>query len=268
MNVGGSKMKKWVGVSLLCMALAVAGCGGQTGSKEADKLASQKITVSAAASLQNALNEVKANYISARHLKEDQIAINYGASGALQQQIEQGAPASLFISASEKNMDNLAKKNLVEGIKPFTTNSLVLITPAGKDKLTIDQLTANIRLAIGEPKSVPAGMYAKQVLDKKNIWSKVEANIVYAKDVRAVLAYISQGAADAGFVYKTDAMEGKDKVIIVDTAAADTHDAIIYPIGIVSKNKNELTTDFYNYLLTDDAQKVLEKYGFTANKVK
>ena len=243
--------------------LAVAGCGSnaQTGSGTTiDK--SQKITVSAAASLQAAMTELKTNFIKSRNLDESQIAINFGGSGTLRQQIESGAPASIFVSADEKNMKMLQDKNLVDHVKPFTANSLVLIMQKDKTPVKIDQLGTVNRLAIGTVGTVPAGKYAKESLTYLKLWDQVESHIVYAKDVKAVAAYVAEGSADAGFVYKTDALDLKDKVQIVDTAPASSHTPIQYPIGIVTKYDSPLAKEFYDYLTSPEAQTVLEKYGF------
>lgn len=245
--------------------VAAAGCGQSADKKDAgaaDK--SQTITVSAAASMQAAMNELKDNYVKAHHLDASQIAINYGGSGTLRQQIEQGAPSSIFVSADEKNMKMLQDKQLVSNVKPLTANSLVLIVPKGKPAIKINQLANVNRLAIGTVETVPAGRYAQQTLTKLGMWDLLQSKIVYAKDVKAVAAYIAAGSADAGFVYKSDAMDMKDKVDITDTAPADSHSPIIYPIAMVTKNENQLTKEFYAYLTSPEAQQILQKYGFTS----
>lgn len=258
------RYKKLLLVALSAMALVVAGCGGTQSDKKDDQATkSQTITVSAAASLQAAANELKDNFVKSRHLDPTQITLNFGGSGTLRQQIETGAPASIFISADEKNMHQLQEKNLVNKVKPLVANSLVLIVPKDKPKVTIDQLPTVNRLAIGTVETVPAGKYAKQTLEKLNLWNQVESKIVYAKDVKAVGAYVAEGSADAGFVYKTDAIDLKDRVDIAATAPNDSHDPIRYPIGIVTKYDNELAQQFYEYLTSKEAQQILQKYGFT-----
>lgn len=259
------RYKKLLLVALSAMALVVAGCGGTQSDKKDDQATkSQTITVSAAASLQAAANELKDNFVKSRHLDPTQITLNFGGSGTLRQQIETGAPASIFISADEKNMNQLKEKNLVTKVKPLVENSLVLIVPKGKEKITIDQLPSVNRLAIGTVETVPAGKYAKQTLTKLNLWDQVESKIVYAKDVKAVGAYVAEGSADAGFVYKTDAMDLKDRVEVAAVAPNDSHDPIRYPIGIVTKYDNELAQQFYEYLTSNEAQQILQKYGFTS----
>lgn len=255
--------KKWLGVALSTLLLVTAGCGQSDDTKKAD-VSKETITVSAAASMQVAMNELKDDYVKAHHLDASQIAINYGGSGTLRQQIEQGAPTSIFISANESNMKLLQDKNLVEKVKPLTANSLVLIVPKGKQAYKISDLGNVNRLAIGTVETVPAGKYAEESLKKLGLWEQVQPKLVYAKDVKAVTAYIAEATADAGFVYKTDAMASKDRVVITDTAPADSHKPIIYPIALVTKNENQLAKDFYAYLTSAEAQQILQKYGFTS----
>jgi molybdate transport system substrate-binding protein len=120
------------------------------------------------------------------------------------------------------------------------------------------------KISIGTPETVPAGQYAKESLEKMDIWKDVESKVVYAKDVRQVLSYVETGNIEAGIVYKTDALVS-DKVEIVATAEPATHTPIIYPVGIIKDSKQyEAAKEFYKYLQSDDALKVFEEYGFTA----
>ena len=251
-------------MSVFMLALLV-GCGSDT-NKAADSAkpsTSEKITVQAAASLKGALTELAESYKKSHNLADDQIAINFAGSGTLRQQIEQGAPASLFISADEKNMKMLQDKDLVTDVKPFVTNELVLVVPKGQPKVELNQIASVKRIVLGNPETVPAGNYGKQVL---GVWEQVEPNVVYAKDVKAVTASISQGAGDAGFIYKTDAIAAGDAVQISAVTPADSHDPVIYPIGIIKKYDNALAKDFYQYVMSPEGQKVLEKYGFSPSK--
>ncbi len=221
----------------ICMLAFVVGCGNDA-SKTTDSAkpsTSEKITIQAAASLKG-------------------------------EQIEQGAPASLFISADEKNMKMLQDKDLVTNVKPFVTNELVLVVPKGQPKIELDQIASVKRIVLGNPDTVPAGNYGKQVLTKLGVWDQVEPNVVYAKDVKAVTASISQAAGDAGFIYKTDAIAAGDAVEIAAVTPADSHDPVIYPIGIIKKYDNALAQDFYTYVMSPEGQKVLEKYGFSTSK--
>ena len=250
-------------MSVFMLAFLV-GCGNDS-SKQAESAkpsTSEKITVQAAASLKGALTELAESYKKSHNLADDQIAINFAGSGTLRQQIEQGAPASLFISADEKNMKMLQDKELVTDVKPFVTNELVLVVP----KIELNQIASVKRIVLGNPETVPAGNYGKQVLTKLGVWEQVEPNVVYAKDVKAVTASISQGAGDAGFIYKTDAIAAGDAVQISAVTPADSHDPVIYPIGIIKKYDNALAKDFYQYVMSPEGQKALEKYGFSPSK--
>ncbi|SNV57927.1 molybdate ABC transporter substrate-binding protein [Veillonella rodentium] len=262
-------MKKILALLMsICMIAFLAGCGNDNG-KTADSekpSTSEKITVQAAASLKGALTELADTYKKDRHLADDQIAVNFAGSGTLRQQIEQGAPASLFISADEKNMKMLQEKDLVTDVKPFVTNELVLVVPKGQPQISLDQITTVKRIVLGTPETVPAGNYGKQVLTKMGVWEQVEPNVVYAKDVKSVTASISRGAGDAGFIYKTDAIAAGDAVQIAAVTPVDSHDPVIYPIGIIKKYDNALAKDFYQYVMSDEGKKILEKYGFYTGK--
>ena len=250
--------RNWLMGLLMAGVLALAGCGGQQGTTTSTAPSTNEtITVSAAASMQGALEELKADYV-----KPEQINIVYAGSGTLRQQIEEGAPSSIFISANKKNMDQLNEKGLMDNIRPFVANTLVMIVPKGKDAVTLDNIMNAKRVAIGTVETVPAGKYAKESLTKANLWDTVEPNVVFAKDVKAVGAYIAEGAADVGFVYKTDALALKEKVDISATVDAKLHAPIEYPIGIVKKNQNKLTEDFYAFLTSKEASEVLAKWGF------
>lgn len=254
-------------MSVFLLALLV-GCGNDASkqSESAKTSTPEKITVQAAASLKGALTELAESYKKSHNLADDQIAINFAGSGTLRQQIEQGAPASLFISADEKNMNMLQDKDLVTDVKPLVTNELVLVVPKNAEKIELNQITSAKRIVLGNPETVPAGNYAKQVLIKSGVWDQVESNVVYAKDVKAVTASISQAAGDAGFIYKTDAIAAGDAVQIAAVTPTDSHDPVIYPIGIIKKYDNALARDFYKFVMSPEGQNVLEKYGFSTAK--
>ena len=196
------------------------------------------------------------------------LKFNFGGSGSLQQQISQGAPVDLFFSAAEDKFDvlveegNIAKEDGVD----LLGNSLVLVVPKENQSIKSfeDLAKAEIdKISIGTPETVPAGKYAKESLEKTDIWKDVESKVVYAKDVRQVLSYVETGNVAAGIVYKTDALVS-DKVNIVATADPETHTPIIYPVGIIKDSKNyEAAKEFYSYLQSDDALKVFQEYGFT-----
>ena len=240
-------------MSVFMLAFLV-GCGNDASkpTESAKPSTSEKITVQAAASLKGALTELADAYKKSHNLADDQIAINFAGSGTLRQQIEQGAPASLFISADEKNMKMLQEKDLVTDVKPFVTNELVLVVPKGQPKVELNQIATVKRIVLGNPETVPAGNYGKQVLTKLGVWEQVEPNVV--------------GAGDAGFINKTDAIAAGDAVEISAVTPADSHDPVIYPIGIIKKYDNALAKDFYQYVMSPEGQKVLEKYGFSTSK--
>ncbi|WP_410513712.1 molybdate ABC transporter substrate-binding protein [Paenibacillus sp. BR2-3] len=223
-----------------------------------------EIIVSAAASLQDSLDKISIKY---EKLHPDiDLVFNYGASGTLQKQIEQGAPADLFLSAGDKQMNALVDGGLITDHKVLLKNQLVVVIPAdSKVKLTtITQLTdkAFKKVAVGQPESVPAGQYAQQSLTTKKVWDTLQSKLVFAKDVRQVLSYVETGNADAGFVYKTDALTSK-KVRIALTVGTHVHKAINYPAGIVKDTKNlEETKALYSYLQTKEALDIFTSYGF------
>jgi molybdate transport system substrate-binding protein len=229
--------------------------------------ANSEITVSAAISLKDSLDEIGGLYEKAH--PGAKISFNYGGSGTLQRQIEQGAPVDIFFAAAEKQMDGLQAKGLVDGgtRRDIVRNQLVLIAPASNTTIhNFQDLTnSDVKvLALGEPATVPAGMYARQTLEHLGLLAAVEKKAVLAKDVRAVLTYVETGNADAGIVYQTDA-QGSQKVRIVVIAPADSHDPIIYPAAILKGAKNASgAASFLTFLSSDDARGVFLKHGFLA----
>ena len=190
------------------------------------------LTVSAATSLQDVLEAIKPIYEN--NQTEVSITYNFGSSGSLQRQIEQGAPVDIFVSAAAKQMDALEAKNLLlPGTRRnLLKNQIVLIVP--KDNTTIQSFAdlgtdALTRIAIGEPESVPAGKYAVEVLTALEILDAVTPKAVYAKDVRQVLSYVATGNVDAGIVYLSDT-KVSDDVKVVATASEDGHSPVVYPI--------------------------------------
>jgi molybdate transport system substrate-binding protein len=233
----------------------------------APQAAKAELTVSAAISLKDALDEAKQLYTTAN--PSVSIAMNYGASGTLQLQIEQGAPVDVFLSAAPKQMDALESKGLVlEGTrKDLLRNEVVLIVP--KDStLGItgfrDLLKPDVKkVALGEPVAVPAGKYAQDVLTSLGIYDQVNAKAVLAKDVRQVLTYVETGDVDAGIVYKTDALSSA-KVKVVVQAPADSHSPVIYPVAVIKASKNAAAAKaFEDFLSGPQADTIFEKYGFS-----
>ncbi|MBW4564735.1 MAG: molybdate ABC transporter substrate-binding protein [Mojavia pulchra JT2-VF2] len=223
------------------------------------------LLVSAAASLKDALEEIKLLYQQSK--PNVNINYNFGASGALQQQIEQGAPADIFVSAAKKQVDALEGKGLLlPGTRTILAkNRLVLIVP--KNAVGINSFynlrDASIKkIAIGEPRSVPAGQYGEQVLQQLKLLPQVKSKLVYANNVRQVLASVESGNADAGLVYATDA-KISNKVKIVVASDEKYHSAIIYPLAVVKSSKNaSAAKEFAQFLTGSQAKAVLQKYGF------
>lgn len=214
------------------------------------------INVQAASSMQNALSEIETNFEQQGY----DLQINYGGSGTLVTQIQEGAPADIFISAAQSNFDALDETNPMVEESILVDNQLVLITNKDSD---IDDITDAETIAIGTPESVPAGSYALQVLDNLGLTSEVSDKLVQTKDVSEVLTYVETGDADVGFVYNTDALSSNE-VKVIDQYNNSLHDPITYPVGLLTDNPDAKV--FYDYLQTDDAQAILIKYGFVAHE--
>lgn len=251
-------------LALVTMMLAAVGCGGQSPKTEN----TVSLTVSAAASLTDAMKEIKDLY--AKEKPNVSITLNLESSGALQQQIEQGAPADVFMSAAPKQIDALQGKGLLlDGSrKDLLQNKIVLVVPSGSTAGIADfkDLTGSQvkKIAIGEPKSVPAGQYASEVFTFLNISDKLKDKLVLAKDVRQVLTYVETGEVDAGIVFLTDA-KTSSKVKVVSEASESSHSKVIYPAAIIKSSKNvDAAKDFMVFLSSNQAKSVFEKYGFTA----
>ena len=235
----------------------------------AQKTEATDITVYAAASLKTALDAVVTDYQKATGGK---VTVSYAASSALAKQIEQAAPADIFISADLDWMDYLAQKNL---IKPgsrvnFLGNRLVLIAPAtsttnlkiAKD-FPLAQALGNGKLAMADVKAVPAGKYGKAAFEKLGVWAAVEPKVAQAENVRTALALVAREEATLGVVYQTDATS-EPKVKVVDTFPADTHAPIVYPLAVTAAAKNaDSASAFVKYLKTPDAKARFVKEGFT-----
>lgn len=229
-----------------------------------------ELMISAAASLTESLNEIKALYV--KKAPNVTLTFNFGASGTLQTQIENGAPADLFLSAGKKQMDTLVSKQLIDSAnaKNLLLNDLVLVVPSDS-KLAITKIEDLAKdevkkLAVGTPESVPAGSYAKETLTYYKLWETLQPKIVLTKDVKQVLSYVETGNTEAGFVYKTDAAASKAAKILL-TADPASHAAIEYPVGVVKASKQPAAAkEFYSYLQTKEALDVFVKYGFSLPK--
>lgn len=230
--------------------------------------AMDKVTVYAAASLTNAINELDMIY---EQKNKVQIKTSYAGSSTLAKQIEAGAPTDIFISADVQWMDYLQKKQLVSANDRVNLlgNRLVVIAPKARPiKLKIDKSFDFTRVVqgkwcTGDTKSVPVGKYAKQALTSIGWWDKVSTRLVETEDVRAALNFVARGECQLGIVYATDAAISKN-VVIVGTFPENTYQSIIYPIGLVNKNTESMK--FYKFLQSSQATKVFKKYGFSVLK--
>jgi molybdate transport system substrate-binding protein len=226
------------------------------------------VTVFAAASLKNALDEIGQAYTARSGVR---VVVSYASSAALARQIEQGAPAELFISADVGWMDHVAERKLIrtESRLDLLGNSLVLIAP--KDSAVETQMLApyfdlaalarNGRIAVGDVRSVPAGRYAKAALEALGIWASVEKRLAMAENVRAALALVARGETPLGIVYATDA-KVEPGVKVIGTFPDGSHPPITYPAALTASAKADAPA-FLNFLRSGAARAVFERYGFT-----
>jgi len=256
---------------MIILTTTLVGCSkGETVKIEGNsetKAPKIEIIISAAASLRESMEEIKEVYESKNNVK---LTFNFGATGSLQKQIEEGATADIFISAGQKQFTALEDKGLIEegSKKDIVENELVLIVNNEyKDKVTsiddLDDLEGYI--SIGETKSVPAGQYAQEALTYYNKWDLIQDKIVFAKDVTQVVNYVEMGEAVCGVVYKSDAMHIENSTIVTtfDTAS---HKKIIYPGGVIKTSKvKEKAKGFLEFLNSREGKELLTKYGFRAN---
>lgn len=251
-------------LAILVFVFLAGGCGD----RKTAAAPSVTLTVSAAASLREAMEELERRYEAASPGTD--VRVNFGASGALARQIEQGAPVDVFVSAAEKPMDDLQRAGLVDARsrRALAGNELVLVVPASADSASavrsFDALAAPSvrRVALGAPGSVPAGDYAEEVLRSLGSFDAVKARAVYAQNVRQVLAYVEQGNVDAGVVYRTDAAVSR-RVRVAAAAPPGTHSPITYPVAVVARTTNpDAARALVAFLLGDQGREVLRERGF------
>lgn len=217
-----------------------------------------EITVSAAASLKDAFTQMVQEY--QKQHPQDKIKLNTGASGALLQQLKQGAPVDVFATADITTMQKAEQGNWVHPSQVFAQNRLVLIV-SPKSSLSLNKLNDLLyarRIAIGKPESVPAGKYAQGALQKANLYPVLNRRLVYTQNVRQALDYVVRGEVDAGFVYQTDAKLKPVKVLThIDT------EPVIYPIAVSKKTPNTTSAKrFVQYVLSPQGQNILQQHGF------
>lgn len=223
----------------------------------------QQLTVSAAASLTDAFKEIAPRFEAAK--PGATLRFNFAASGVLLQQIAQGAPVDVFVSADQETMNRSADQQLIATgtRRDFASNTLVLVAPPDSPVRRVADLTlpAVKRIAVGKVASVPVGRYTQQALEAAQLWSALSPKLVFADNVRQVLDYVARGEVEAGFVYRTDAEIAKDKLRVV--AAVGGHTPITYPAAVVAGSRQAaLARDFVAFLGGAEAQGILAKYGF------
>ena len=251
--------------SLLGLAVVAAAVSGlPLAAAQADD-----VTVFAAASLKNALDDIAAAY---KEKTGETVLISYAGSSALAKQIEEAAPADIFFSADLAWMDYLEERDLIQKDTRQTLlgNAIVLVAPAeSAASVNVDKgmdlagvLGADGKLAMANVDSVPAGKYGKAALEWLGIWDSVAPHVVQADNVRAALAFVATGEAPLGIVYQTDA-NAEPKVAVVGIFPPDSHPAILYPAAMTASSQNPEARAFFDFMRSDDAKSFYEKQGFT-----
>ena len=276
-----------LGSLALSASLLLSACGGSAASSQAASASSEavassaaasseasgesvQLTVFAAASLTETLNEIAEQYKTVAPNVE--LVFNFDSSGTLKTQIEEGADCDLFLSAAQKQMNALQDEKMIDAdsVVKLLENKLVMIVPAGSTlelKEFSDVLNANT-IAIGDPESVPAGQYAKEAFTNLGIWDALqEKTLSLGTNVTEVLEWVAAGSADVGFVYKTDAMSKAGQVdIVAEAPESSLENPVIYPVGQLTNAANpEGAAAFLEFLQTKEALAVFEEYGFTPN---
>lgn len=251
--------RRWISAAFVALALAGPAQAAET------------VTVFAAASLKNALDDAAAAFKTKTGIE---IKASYAASSALVKQIEQGAPADLFASADTNWMDYADKHGLIQPASRvhLLGNSLVVIAPKDSKVATLTLTAADFDKAVGDGKwatgtvsSVPCGIYAKESMTKLGMWSTAEPKLAQTDNVRAALQFVSRGEAALGVVYQTDA-NADQGVKVVATFPEDTHAPIVYPFALTKEAKGEAPAKFLAFLASDEAKPIFEKQGFVLLK--
>ncbi|WP_300344806.1 molybdate ABC transporter substrate-binding protein [Fusobacterium sp.] len=247
-------MKKIFKLLLIGFMVVLFGC---------DKEEKKEITISAAASLKEVMNEIILEF--EKENKDIKININLGGSGALKNQIISGAPVDIVFFASQKDLKDLDEKGMIEKNynEDILKNRMVIV---GKEKINDLSEIKNHKIAIGTPETVPAGKYAKEILNNSNLWNEVQENIVFSKDVRSAMQYVEIDEVDYAFIYKTDAKIMKNGIISF-IVPETLHKPIIYSYGIIKDKNSKEVIKFYEFLKSEYSQSLYEKYNFEiANK--
>ncbi len=258
---GENYINLWVKGLLVLLILLTVIPASACGKKQENK----QILIGAAASLKPALTEIQNVY--ARENPKLKLSFNFASSGTLEQQVREGSPMDLFISAAAKQMDSLEMDNLIvkETRVDLLRNEIVLIVPKESmlEMSGFNDILKASAVAVGDPESVPAGQYAKEVFEKLGIWDAVNKQSIFGANVTEVLSWVSSGNTDAGVVYETDA-KTDDGVKIVGAAPAGSHSDIVYPAAVIKGRKAEKQAKaFLDFLGAEEAGEIFEKYGFT-----
>jgi molybdate transport system substrate-binding protein len=263
-GVNAMTLARWIGIAravlaALTMALLIAFAGAAH--------TQERLVIFAAASLKNAMDDVAAAYTEKTGVDA---VVSYAGSSALARQIEQGAPADVFVSANLDWMDYLSGRGLTDKASEIRLlgNRIVLVAQAGSDAkakiapgFDLAGLLGEGRLAMANTDAVPAGVYGKAALEALGIWDSVGDKVAQAENVRAALALVSTGEAPLGIVYRTDAA-ADDNVRIVDSFPEDTHPPIVYPAAVLAASENPAAADFLKFLQTSVARGLFEAEGF------
>ncbi len=246
---------------LLFLVASMSGCTGDSADNPVE------LNISAAASLTDALQEVNSLYMEKN--KNVTLTTNFSSSGTLQKQIEQGAPADVFISAASKQMNALQDAGLLldDTRRDLLNNKVVLVVPAGSS-LSIPDFSGLVdssikKIAVGDPEFVPAGTYARQAFDLLGITDDVQSKLILGSDVRQVLGYVESANVDAGVVYSTDAAITSG-VKIVAEAPAEINDKIVYPVSVLKASTVvDAAKEYIDFLTTDEVKDIFARYGFS-----
>ncbi len=222
-----------------------------------------ELTVSAAASLSESFTQISREFTKETGVK---VNLNFASSNNLLRQMEQGAPVDVFASADQETMDTAQSKGIVDSAtrRDFALNDLVLITPASGTLTGPEALSGSEvkHIAVGTPESVPAGRYAREALTAAGTWDALQSKFVFGNNVRQVLSYVQRGEADAGFVYRTDALAGGKDVRIV--TAMTGHKPVCYPIAVTKEaSDRNMAQKFVDFVLSPRGLEILAHYGFS-----
>ena len=258
----GHRSRRWGRIAGAVLAVAVALALGGVRSATA-----QELTLSVAISMKEAIETIGRTFVARQ--PGVTLRYNFGASGDLQKQIEAGAPIDVFVSAAARQMDELEQKKLIlpDTRRAFARNVLVVVTPAnsGRDLTAVaDLLDARVtHVAIGNPKTVPAGQYAQESLRAVGAWDRLGPKLIFAENVRQVLEYVARGEVDAGFVYATDVPTAGPRVREAFRPGEDTYPPVVYPVAVVGTSRQQpLARAFVELLTGTEGQTALRGLGF------